>query len=159
MCVDTDITELSQQIFEKCRAIPGHQWSLRSGTGTGTGTGDTHVWIDPARITQAMLQLADNAAKYSPDGSAIEIGYSLQPDTLRVWVSDHGPGIPLESQPRIFERFGRVDTGRGISGSGLGLPIVEAIARAHGGNVDLVSSPAGSRFSIIIPRVHTEVQP
>lgn len=155
VCVDTDITELSQQIFEKCRAIPGHQWSLRSGTGTGTE--DTHVWIDPARITQAMLQLADNAAKYSPDGSAIEIGYSLQPDTLRVWVSDHGPGIPLESQPRIFERFGRVDTGRGISGSGLGLPIVEAIARAHGGNVDLVSSPAGSRFSIIMLTARTSV--
>jgi two-component system OmpR family sensor kinase len=60
----------------------------------------------------------------------------------------------------VFERFGRVDTGRGIRGSGLGLPIVAAIAESHGGRVSLESSDAGSRFGILVPLgTHAELEP
>ncbi len=75
--------------------------------------------------------------------------------SVEFWVADAGSGIPAGAEGRIFERFGRVDAGRGIRGSGLGLPIVKAIAAAHGGTVSLASSPAGSRFGIIIPMTAT----
>jgi two-component system OmpR family sensor kinase len=97
-----------------------------------------------------MLQLADNAAKYSTADTAIVLGSRLVDGWLEFWVSDSGPGIPIQARARIFQRFGRVDTGRGIRGSGLGLPIVEAIAQAHGGRVTLDSSPNGSRFGILV---------
>jgi signal transduction histidine kinase len=109
------------------------------------------VDLDPERITQAWLQLADNAGKYSPAGSVIELGSRNVDAFVEFFVSDSGPGIPRESWRRIFERFGRVDEGRGIRGSGLGLPIVAAIAEAHGGRVTLESSDAGSRFGILVP--------
>jgi len=76
-------------------------------------------------------------------------------------VADRGGGIAPEAHERIFERFGRADRGRGIQGSGLGLPIVRTIAEAHGGRVSLTSSAAGSRFGIVIPTrtVNAETPP
>lgn len=71
-----------------------------------------------------------------------------RPRVIELWVADQGPGIPAGLEQRIFDRFGRVDTGRGIRGSGLGLAIVAAIARAHGGRATLDTSPDGSRFGI-----------
>jgi signal transduction histidine kinase len=106
-------------------------------------------------VTQAWLQLADNAAKYSPANSTIEIGSTASKDSIEFWVADSGPGIAPAAVERIFERFGRVDTGRGIRGSGLGLAIVKAIAVAHGGTVNLTSSPHGSRFGIVVPTLET----
>ena len=70
-----------------------------------------------------------------------------------------GPKIPEESRARIFERFGRIDTGRGIRGSGLGLAIVSAIAFAHGGAVTLSSSDEQTRFGIRLPRLGVVHQP
>lgn len=139
-----DVADLTTDVFAKASVIVGHDWILAE-------TAQARVSIDPARITQAWLQLADNAAKYSPDGSPIELGSSADETSVEFWVADRGSGIPRDAQERIFERFGRVDTGRGIRGSGLGLPIVKAIAAAHGGTVSLQSSPSGSRFGIVIP--------
>ena len=85
----------------------------------------------------------------------IEIGSTVLRDSIEFWVADSGPGIAPAAVERIFERFGRVDTGRGIRGSGLGLAIVKAIAVAHGGTVNLTSSPKGSRFGIIVPSLET----
>lgn len=139
-----DIAELQAAVFAKALAMGNHEWVLGE-------SATARVWLDRARITQAWLQLIDNAAKYSPAGSRITIGTSLSGDSVQLWVRDRGPGIPAESRARIFERFGRVDAGRGIRGSGLGLPIVAAIARAHDGRVDVESSDSGSRFAIVIP--------
>lgn len=142
-----DVVELARQIFAKASAIPGHDWTLEL-----TETPEhRQVSLDADRITQAVLQLADNAAKYTPDGSPIVIGMSQPGTEVHFWVADRGPGIPPESQERIFQRFGRVDSGRGVHGSGLGLSIVDAIAAAHGGRVTLASSPLGSRFAVEIP--------
>ncbi|MDO9063111.1 MAG: sensor histidine kinase [Microbacterium sp.] len=104
-------------------------------------------------MTQAWLQLADNAAKYAPEGTPIEIGSRVLPDArIELWVRDRGPGIAPEAQARVFERFGRVEPGRGVRGSGLGLAIVSAIAAAHGGEVQLASAVGvGSRFAIVLP--------
>lgn len=140
----TDIADLTTAVFGKAQAIAGHDWVLE-------GAVPIVAEVSPTRITQAWLQLADNAAKYSPAGSTIRIGSSSYRGAVEFWVADEGPGIPDESRERIFERFGRADTGRGIAGSGLGLPIVAAIARAHGGHVSLETSSAGSRFGIVVP--------
>ena len=132
-------------MFAKASAISDHDWHL-SETATVVAS------VDAAKITQAWLQLADNAAKYSLGGSPIALGSRLRtPGTVEFWVADAGPGIPEGMEERIFERFGRVDSRRGIRGSGLGLSIVTAIARAHGGTVTLLTSPAGSRFAIEVP--------
>lgn len=139
-----DVADLTQSVFVKAQAIPGHEWRLERSVAAVAP-------LSPSRITQAWLQLADNAAKYSAEGSTIRIGSSAYQGAIELWVADEGPGIPAEAQSRIFERFGRIDTGRGVQGSGLGLPIVAAIARAHDGYVSLSSSSAGSRFGIVIP--------
>jgi two-component system OmpR family sensor kinase len=144
----TDVADLTSDVFAKVSVLAGHRWILES-------TAQASVPLDPARITQAWLQLADNAAKYSPDATTIALGSRVLRDGaenfIEFWVQDAGPGIPRESWSRIFERFGRVDTGRGIRGSGLGLPIVAAIAEGHGGRVTLASSGSGSRFGILVP--------
>jgi two-component system, OmpR family, sensor kinase len=139
----TDVADFTNDVYAKASVIPGHDWVL-------TESATVTVSIDPGRITQAWLQLADNAAKYSPPGSTIEIGSRATSAAVEFFVTDNGPGIAPAARERIFERFGRVDTGRGIRGSGLGLPIVKAIAQAHGGTVSLTSSPAGSRFGIVV---------
>ena len=140
----TDVADLTSDVFAKASVIADHEWVL-------SGVAHLRTSLDAGRITQAMLQLVDNAAKYSPPGSRIDIGSVGGGSTVEFWVADRGPGIPHDAQERVFERFGRVDTGRGIEGSGLGLPIVKTIATAHGGRVSLTSSPAGSRFGIVIP--------
>lgn len=139
-----DVDDLTAQVFAKMQAIPGHTWVLDE-TATAIAS------LSSSRITQAWLQLADNAAKYSPTGSTVRVGSTLYSGSVELWVADEGPGIPAGAEKRIFARFGRADTGRGIAGSGLGLPIVAAIARAHGGYVSLDSSPSGSRFGIVLP--------
>ena len=140
-----DVADFTREVYSKVLGIAGHDWVLGA-------TSETIVNIDSARVTQAWLQLAENAAKYSPDGSAVTIGSTAVDDEVEFWVLDEGTGIPPESEERIFERFGRVDTGRGIRGSGLGLPIVKAIAEAHDGRVKVQSSSLGSRFAVAVPR-------
>jgi two-component system OmpR family sensor kinase len=139
-----DIADLTASVFAKVSALPGHEWRL-------VETAHVSANLDGARITQAWLQLADNAAKYSEQGTPVELGSRMLPEAVEFWVADRGPGIPRESWQRVFERFGRVDTGRGIRGSGLGLAIVKNIAEAHGGRVSLESDGGGSRLGIVVP--------
>ncbi|MDO5368595.1 sensor histidine kinase KdpD, partial [Kocuria sp.] len=112
--------------------------------------------------TQAVVQLAANAVRYSEPHTTIELkvqhmslsGRSM----IMVGVRDEGIGIAKADQARIFERFARVSDSGGESGSGLGLAIVEAIAQAHGGSVSLTSRPGhGSTFTIIFPQDNTPV--
>ncbi|HEX9043998.1 MAG TPA: ATP-binding protein [Candidatus Limnocylindrales bacterium] len=111
------------------------------------------VYGDRRRLEQALLNLVANAQKFTPDGGRIEVRLSTRDSTVRWSVSDEGPGIPLEDQPRLFERFfvGEQDRpGRG--GVGLGLPTALAIAQAHGGTIEVDSAPGrGSRFTLAVP--------
>ncbi|MET0974370.1 MAG: HAMP domain-containing sensor histidine kinase [Leifsonia sp.] len=151
----TDVAELTEMVHQKASILSGtHQWLL------GEVAGVT-IDADTARLTQAWLQLAENASKYSDADGSIRIGSSLESDAagrpcVDLWVLDDGPGIPPDAQVRIFDRFTRAQEGRGIEGSGLGLAIVAAIAEAHGGTVLLDSEPgSGSRFTIRLPLVRT----
>ncbi len=109
---------------------------------------------DETRLSQVILNLLDNAVKYTPEGGAIKVIVSKGDKFLRVDVADTGTGIPEKDLPRIFERFYRVDKARSreLGGTGLGLSIVKHIVLAHGGEVFVRSEPPqGSTFSFTIP--------
>ncbi|MGC5627392.1 ATP-binding protein [Georgenia sp. Z1344] len=110
--------------------------------------------VDGQRLTQALIQLAANAVKFSEDGSTVALGSAAEAGRLHLWVRDEGRGIAREDQRRIFERFERTNRpGEArTEGSGLGLAIVSAIAEAHGGRVDVDSTPGrGSIFLLDLP--------
>lgn len=101
--------------------------------------------IDPGRIRQAVDNLVDNAVRFAPPGTAVRLSAWASGHDLVIEVTDTGPGFPAEFLPRAFERFARPDSGRGRAdgGAGLGLAIVSAIARAHGGHAVARNLPGG----------------
>jgi two-component system phosphate regulon sensor histidine kinase PhoR len=110
--------------------------------------------INPPLLEQAIINLIDNAVKYSPEGSHIHVEAHQSDGEVRVRVTDEGCGIPAEHLPRIFERFYVVDKSRSrkLGGTGLGLAIVKHIAQAHGGRVTVDSTPGqGSTFTLYLP--------
>jgi two-component system phosphate regulon sensor histidine kinase PhoR len=124
-------------------------------------TPDVRALGDPGRLSQALLNLAHNAVKYSHHGGEIRIGWEASDDRVRFIVGDDGIGIPDAHQARIFERFYKVDRSRArdedveqLGGSaGLGLAIVRHIAEAHRGSVGVNSEEGvGSTFWIEVPR-------
>jgi two-component system phosphate regulon sensor histidine kinase PhoR len=124
-------------------------------------TDEIQALADPERLGQALLNLAHNAVKYSHTGGEVRIGWEAAgADRVRFTVADDGIGVPLVHQPRIFERFYKVDrartrdAGSPMGGSaGLGLSIVRHIAEAHGGSVGVTSEEGvGSTFWIEVPR-------
>jgi two-component system, OmpR family, phosphate regulon sensor histidine kinase PhoR len=104
---------------------------------------DLRAQINPPLLEQALVNLVDNAVKFSQPGKVVQVEAQREGPQVIIRVRDQGPGIPPEHLRRIFERFYRVDAGRSrkIGGSGLGLAIVKHIARAHGGRVTVASSP------------------
>lgn len=106
-------------------------------------------------LLQALGNLIENAVKYCPPGARVRLTATAAADAVVFTVADTGPGIPYDDQPRVFERFYRVDKGRAraTGGTGLGLSIVKHVAEAHGGRVDLESNPgAGTSFRLTIPQ-------
>ncbi|MGH7570696.1 MAG: ATP-binding protein [Gemmatimonadota bacterium] len=115
---------------------------------------DVTIDADRGLLRQALANLLENAVKYCRPGDGIRIAARPTAEGAELAVSDTGPGIPYQDQPRVFERFYRVDKGRSREqgGTGLGLSIVKHAAEAHGGTVALESRPgAGSTFRIVIP--------
>jgi signal transduction histidine kinase len=108
---------------------------------------------DRERLRQVMLNLIDNAVKWSRSGDAVEVAARTDDGRVVVEVTDSGPGIPAEQQTLIFEKFGRADIGGGsVSGTGLGLFIARSIAEAHGGTLDVTSMPGeGATFVLALP--------
>jgi signal transduction histidine kinase len=110
------------------------------------------VVADRQRLTEAVLQLAENAVNHSGDDGPVWLGSTVSDGTARLWVRDAGAGIDRAEHTAIFDRFRRGASGTRSQGSGLGLPIVKAIAEAHHGRVELESRPGrGSTFTIVIP--------
>ena len=108
---------------------------------------------DAERLRQVLTNLIDNAVKYSPAGSEVEVRAYPENGRVRIDVHDHGPGIAKEDQKLIFEKFGRI-TGTGATrpGTGLGLFIARSIAEAHGGELDVHSAPnQGATFTLELP--------
>ena len=111
--------------------------------------------INAPLLEQAIVNLLDNAIKYSAVGSTIRVEASQTAEEIKIGVRDQGCGIEKEHLPRLFERFYRVDKARSrqLGGTGLGLAIVKHITQAHGGQVSVESVPGkGSTFSIRLPR-------
>lgn len=113
------------------------------------------VEVDRDQLEQVLLNLLDNSMKYTPAGGRVEVGMQMLADEVVVWVKDTGIGIPKDDQPRIFERFYRVDKARSrkMGGTGLGLSIVKHIIEAHHGRVWVESALGkGSQFYFVIPK-------
>jgi two-component system phosphate regulon sensor histidine kinase PhoR len=109
---------------------------------------------DPDRLRDVLRNLIENAVKYSPHGGTITIGAQQLEDSTQIDVRDHGIGIAEEHVPYIFDRFFRVesDAAAAAGGSGLGLYIVNALVRAHGGRIEVHSRPrGGTTFTLRLP--------
>jgi len=136
---------LTDDVLDKARALGERRWTVDA-------LADVTILGDEQRLTQALLQLAHNAVKFTRPGDAVAVGSASVGETAHLWVRDEGPGVAREDRERIFQRFGRAETGRGIEGSGLGLAIVTAIAEGHGGHVQLDGGTSrGARFTLVIP--------
>ncbi len=109
---------------------------------------------DRARMKQVIVNLLDNAIKYTGDGGAVGLTVNTRDSKAVLEVADNGIGIPADALPRVFERFYRVDKARSRAqgGAGLGLSIVKSICSAHHGNVEASSTPGcGSVFRVELP--------
>jgi signal transduction histidine kinase len=112
------------------------------------------VRADRERLKQVLMNLVENAVKYSPAGGEVDVRAWADNGLVLVAVEDQGPGIPREQQGLIFEKFGRANVGGGKPGSGLGLFIARSIAEAHGGSLMVRSAPGqGSTFTLELPLV------
>jgi two-component system phosphate regulon sensor histidine kinase PhoR len=112
--------------------------------------------INPPLLEQAVVNLIDNAVKYSDSGKTVHVEAAESDSEVIISVIDDGCGIAKEHLPRLFERFYRVDRARSreLGGTGLGLAIVKHIAKAHGGHVTVESTLGkGSTFVIHLPKV------
>jgi signal transduction histidine kinase len=125
-----------------------------------SGESQHDVFADRAFLRMAVINLLDNAVKYSPAGSTIRLTLcdgttsAEQNSFVEVVIEDEGPGIPEEKAARVFDRFYRVDEGRtrDAGGAGLGLAIAKWAVEAHGGAIRLKPRlPNGSVFSIWLP--------
>ena len=140
-----DLTGLTVDTLAKARGLGDRTWTLDQ-------TASVTAPVDEQRLTQALLQLCDNAVKHTGTGDEVALGSSYDGATARLWVRDSGPGVSAEHRDQIFERFGRSAVAEHDEGFGLGLSIVRAIARAHGGTVGLEDEePHGARFVIALP--------
>lgn len=143
-----ELEELTVEVFEKARALGDRHWAL-------DGAADVPLHADSHRLTEAWLQLVENAVAYSEPGSTIRIGSSAGGGEARLWVADRGRGIEAEHLDHVFDRFARAATD--TEGSGLGLTIVRAIVEAHGGRVEVDSEPGvGSTVTLVLPAPHAE---
>jgi two-component system OmpR family sensor kinase len=147
-----DLTRLALDATSDARAAgPEHRWQLDLPDEPVVVRGDEH------RLRQVLANLMSNAAKHTPAGTTVTTALALDTadGTVKLSVTDDGPGIPPDLLPTLFERFVRGDTarshGEGSTSTGLGLAIVDAVTAAHGGTVDVTSEPGRTRFLITLP--------
>ncbi|GAA2820563.1 HAMP domain-containing sensor histidine kinase [Crossiella cryophila] len=142
------LPELTSDIDAKVRALAPRRWVLES-------MAEDEVVLDAHRVTQAVVQLAQNAVQHTADGDEIRLGSAVHGENVSFWVTDSGPGIAEADRAAIFDRFARGSSGRGDrSGAGLGLAIVKVIAEAHHGVVRVLSEPgSGATFGVELPLV------
>jgi two-component system, OmpR family, sensor kinase len=140
-----DVEQLTRTAFAKATALGPRDWLLDE---VARGTAQ----LDQQRVTQAVLQLADNAVKHTDLDATIRVGSRVEAGILRIWVRDSGAGVPTQDRELIFERFGRSQVRGGDEGFGLGLSIVKAIAESHGGSAMVVDViPHGAEFLLTLP--------
>ena len=146
-----DINKVVEDAVISARAAgPEHPVTLHS------SDGEIFTLGDEVRIHQVVANLLANARAHTPTGTPITVSVKTTDAGIEISVADKGPGLSSEDQKRIFERFYRADSSRvrtGPDGSGLGLSIVDAVMRAHGGSVSVQSTPGeGATFTLLFPR-------
>ena len=145
-----DCSEIVQRVVDDFSAQPqaaGRPIDFRR-------NGTVPIEADDEALSRALWNLLDNAIKYSPDGGAIAVSLNRDPAAVRIAIRDEGLGIPAHERRDIFRKFQRGEGARtrGISGTGMGLAMVDQIVRAHSGRVEVDSTPgAGSTFTIVLP--------
>jgi signal transduction histidine kinase len=141
-----DLNSLTQELFLKAQALADRNWQLDA-------IGKGKIVVDRHRLTQAVMNLAQNATQHTLSTDTISLGSAINRGKVHFWVKDTGEGIAKADQQRIFGRFARATNSRRRSeGAGLGLSIVQVIAQAHHGSVKLRSRLGfGSTFTIVLP--------
>lgn len=139
--VVSDLAELYEAVV--------HERAIRFDLDAG---GQIHVQGDRQMLSQALANLLDNAIKFTPDGGRVTVGIATDRTSAQITIEDSGPGIPDAEKSRVTERFYRAERSRATPGSGLGLALVEAVARLHGGALRLGdNSPTGLRAVLELP--------
>jgi two-component system, OmpR family, sensor kinase len=157
--LETEVVDLTRLVIDATSdarvAATDHKWLLE--------LPETPVVIrgDEQRLRQVLANLLSNAARHTPTSTVVTLALRMAPPAAAqgehgaavITVTDNGPGIPIELQPDVFERFVRGDTSRSrtAGGSGLGLSIVHAVTAAHGGTASMTSQPGETRFVIELP--------
>ena len=162
---NTPVAEANRQSAVDPRDVLGSVWSTLEPLASQRGVGlqvspgreqALRAAVDPARLHQALLNLLDNALRYSPEHSNIEVSLEYRDRWCLITVRDRGPGLSRGDLERMFERFYRGDPARARAprvGSGLGLPIVQQIALSQGGLVRARNHPdGGAQLELLLPR-------
>ena len=150
-CEKTRLRDISQNALQICRPRADEK-RIQIELAVDEGLS---AMVDPVLLEQAVVNLLDNAIKYSDSNKTVLLQSRTSGNEIRLSVRDHGIGIEKKHLPRLFERFYRVDKARSraLGGTGLGLSIVKHIAQAHGGHVTVESRLGeGSLFTIHLPR-------
>ncbi|MFD9302633.1 sensor histidine kinase [Streptomyces sp. NPDC060048] len=145
---DTDLAPLVVDAVSDARAAGHeHHWRLE------LPDEPAPVRADPARIQQVLVNLLANARTHTPPGTTVTARVSRETSAVRLRIEDDGPGIAPALLPHVFERFARGDASRSRSAgsTGLGLAIVQAVVSAHGGHVDVRSTPGHTSFEVRLP--------
>ena len=148
--------ELDRVVVDALRRIQSRERNARPRRGIKFSVGrldEVVVPGDSERLLQLVLILLDNAVKYTPKGGTVTVELTSGPEEATLRVSDTGVGIPPEDRDHVFDRFYRSKTARTMGdGSGLGLPIAEWIAEAHGGEISFADVPGGgTSFTVVLP--------
>ncbi len=146
--VELDLAELVADVGELYEPVAAsHEQTLKI---ADIGE-DVRIHGDRDLLFQALTNLVDNAVKYTPAGGAIEISVTAQDGDYAITVADSGAGIPAEQRQEVLQRFVRLEHARASHGSGLGLSLVAAVARLHGGRIELGDNDPGLRARIVLP--------
>jgi len=119
------------------------------------------VYADPHKFEEILINLIDNAVKYSPAGAPVRVDISARGSDVQIAVTDHGAGIEPEEIPNLFQKFARISSSAAdVPGTGLGLYIVKGFVEAHGGHVWVESTPGiGSTFAFTLPAAEPSAEP
>lgn len=143
---NNSVTTLLEDVIELYDAL-----AEEKGIVLHTELEDAHLICDRDLLFQALANVLDNAIKFSPSGSTINIQLSVTKEILRISIADQGPGVTDEDKGKVFTRFYRAEESRNSAGNGLGLTLVGAIIDLHAGQIELNDKNPGLEVSILLP--------